>query len=81
MVATRFACASSLCISRYCRSRRVLSKAMVTCAAKSLHKEICFSVNGCTCLRPRVIITTISLSLSNGTSRSVRKPKFIAAIQ
>ena len=47
MVATRLACASSLCISRYCRSRRVLSKAMVACAAKSVNKEICLSVNGC----------------------------------
>jgi len=35
MVATRLACARTLCISRYCRSRRVLSKAMVACAAKS----------------------------------------------
>jgi len=53
IVATRLAWASSLCISRYCRSRRVLSKAMVACAAKSLNKEICLSVKGCTCLRPR----------------------------
>jgi hypothetical protein len=45
-VATRLACASSLCISRYCRSRRVLSKAMEACAAKSVNKEICLSVNG-----------------------------------
>ena len=81
MVATRLACASSLCISRYCRSRRVLSKAMVACAAKSLNKEICLSVNGCTCLRPRVIIPTISLSLSNGTTRPVRKPAFTTVIQ
>src|SRR5690349_4832096 len=41
-------------------------------AAKSLNREICLSVNGCTCLRPRVIIPTISLSLSNGTTRPVR---------
>jgi hypothetical protein len=46
MVATRLACASSLCISRYCRSRLVLSKAIVACAAKSLNREICLSVNG-----------------------------------
>jgi hypothetical protein len=39
MAATRLACASSLCVSRYCRSRRVLSKAMVACAAKSLNKQ------------------------------------------
>ena len=73
MVATRLACASSLCISRYCRSRRVLSKAMVACAAKSVNKEICLSVNGCTCLRPRVIVPTISLSLSNGTNQARSK--------
>src|SRR5258708_13332197 len=65
MVATRLSCAISHSISRYFRSRRVLSKAMVACAAKSLNKEICLSVNGCTCVRPRLIIPTISLSLSN----------------
>ena len=74
MVATRLACASSLCIWRYCRSRRVLSKAMLACAAKSVNRQICLSVNGCTCLRPRAIIPTISLSLSNGTIRPVRTP-------
>jgi hypothetical protein len=52
MVSTRLACASSLCISRYCRSRRVLSKAMVASAAKSPNREICLSVNGCDCFRP-----------------------------
>src|ERR1700747_95753 len=39
MVATRLACASSLCISRYCRSRRVLSKAMVAFAAQFPTKQ------------------------------------------
>src|ERR1700691_6150148 len=67
-MATRLACAISLCISRYCRSRRVLSKAMVAGAAKSLNKEICLSVNGCTRVRDRVIVPTTSLSLSNGTT-------------
>jgi transposase len=61
--------------------RRVLSKAMVACAAKSLNKEIWLSVNGWTCLRPRPINPTISLSLSNGTTRPVRKPAFTAVIQ
>jgi len=61
MVATRLACASSHCASRYCRSQRVLSKAMVACAAKSLNKEICSSVNGCNCLRSRLITPTISI--------------------
>ena len=37
-------------------------------------------MNGCTCLRPRAIIPTISLSLSNGKARPVRKPAFTAAI-
>ena len=68
MVATRLACASSLCMP----SRRVLSKAMVACAAKSLNKEICLSENGCTRVRARPIIPTISLSLNNGTLRPVR---------
>ena len=81
MVATRLACARTLCISRYCRSRRVLSKAMVACAAKSLHNEICLSVNGCSCLRPRPIVPTISSSLSNGTTSPVRKPAFTALVQ
>src|SRR4029077_6488218 len=35
---------------------------MVACAAKSLNKEICLSVNGCTCLRTRVIIPTVGLT-------------------
>ena len=81
MVATRLACASAIWASRYCRSRRVLSKAMLACAAKSLNKQICLSVNGCTCLRPRLIIPTISLSLSNGTPRPVRRPAFTTVIQ
>src|SRR5512132_749250 len=66
MVATRLACASSLCISRYCRSRRVLSKAMVACAAKSLNKEICLSVNGCTCLRPRATCGAVEDGVEDG---------------
>ena len=71
----------SYCISRYCRSRRVLSKAMLACAAKSLNKEICLSANDRTFLPLRVIIPTISLSLSNDTTRPVRIPAFTAAIQ
>jgi hypothetical protein len=80
MVATRLACARSFCISRYCRSRRVLSKAMVACAAKSRNKEICLSVNGCTCLRPRAIDPTIPLSLSSGKNTPDRRPVSTALI-
>ena len=46
MVGARLTRASSICISRSRRSRRVFSKAMVACAAKSVNKEICLSVNG-----------------------------------
>jgi hypothetical protein len=61
--------------------RRVLSKAMAACAAKSLNKEICLSVNGCTCFRPRAIVPTISLSLSTGITKAVRRPEFTIVIQ
>ena len=39
------------------------------------------SVNGCSSLRPRVIVPTISSSLSNGTSRPDRRPAFTTVIQ
>ena len=65
MVVTRLACASSLCISRYCRSRRVLSKAMVACAAKSVTSSICLSVNSSTRSRqiPSAPITSSFLNI------------------
>ena len=78
IVTTRFACASSLCNSRSCRSRRVISRAMAASAAKSVISSISFSVKVSTRSRARQIDPINSSFLSIGTMRNVRRPCFFS---
>ena len=72
-------CASCICCSRSCRSRRVISRAIVACAAKSVTSSISFSVKGSMRGRPRLSDPISSSFLSIGTKRTVRAPLDIAS--